>query len=75
MPAGAHLLVERLKAHGVDTIFGIPGIHNLAVYDALFDDRAIRVVTTRDERGAASAADGYARATAPGRVPDRAWAA
>ena len=53
MPTGARLLVERLKAHGVDTIFGIPGIHNLAIYDALFDERAIRVVTTRDERGAA----------------------
>ena len=63
MPTGARLLVERLKAHGVDTIFGIPGIHNLAIYDALFDEGAIRVVTTRDERGAGHMADGYARAT------------
>ena len=60
---GAQLLVETLKAHGVDTIFGIPGIHNLAIYDALVDERAIRVVTTRDERGAGHMADGYARAT------------
>jgi acetolactate synthase-1/2/3 large subunit len=63
MRTGAQLLVETLKAHGVDTIFGVPGIHNLAIYDALVDERAIRVVTTRDERGAAHMADGYARAT------------
>src|SRR4029077_5745301 len=63
MATGAQLLVERLKAHGVDTIFGIPGIHNLAIYDALFDEPAIRVVTTRDERGAGHMAGGYARAT------------
>jgi acetolactate synthase-1/2/3 large subunit len=63
MPTGAQLLVERLKAHDVDVIFGIPGIHNLAIYDALIDEPAIRVVTTRDERGAGHMADGYARAT------------
>ena len=63
MPTGAQLLVVALKAHGVDTIFGVPGIHNLAIYDALADEPAIRVVTTRDERGAGHMADGYARAT------------
>jgi len=63
MRTGAQLLVEALKANGVDTIFGIPGIHNLAVYDALVDERALRIVTTRDERGAGHMADGYARAT------------
>src|SRR5947209_3698764 len=63
MPTGAQLLVGSLKAHGVDTIFGVPGIHNLSIYDALVDERAIRVVTTRDERGAGHMADGYARAT------------
>ena len=60
---GAQLLVERLKANGVDTIFGIPGIHNLAIYDALLDEPGIRVITTRDERGAGHMADGHARAT------------
>jgi thiamine pyrophosphate-dependent acetolactate synthase large subunit-like protein len=24
---GARLLIDRLKAHGVDVIFGVPGIH------------------------------------------------
>lgn len=63
MASGARLLIDALKAHGVDTIFGIPGIHNLAIYDALYDEASMRVVTTRDERGAAHMADGYARAT------------
>src|SRR2546425_10497059 len=63
MRTGAQLLVETLKAHGVDTIFGIPGIHSLAISDALLDEPALRVVTTRDERGAGHMADGYARAT------------
>ena len=58
---GAQLLVETLKAHGVDTIFGIPGIHNLTIYDALVDQPAIRVITTRDERGAGHMADGCPR--------------
>ncbi len=59
----AHLLVEALKAHGVEVVFGIPGIHNLAIYDAAYGDRDLRLVTCRDERGAAHMADGYARAT------------
>jgi thiamine pyrophosphate-dependent acetolactate synthase large subunit-like protein len=58
---GARLLVEALKAHGVDTIFGIPGIHNLTIYDALYGDSTVRLITCRDERGAAHMADGYAR--------------
>lgn len=62
-PNGARVLVDALKAHGVDVIFGIPGIHNLAIYDALYADERVRLVTTRDERGAAHMADGYARAT------------
>src|SRR5262249_4235149 len=39
------------------------GIHNLAFYDAVVGDPTLRIVTTRDERGAAHMADGYARAT------------
>ena len=75
MPTGARLLVERLKAHGVDTIFGIPGIHNLAIYDALFDERGD---SRRDDaRRAGGGPHGRRLRTrhgAPGRVSDRAWA-
>ena len=63
MLTGAQLLVETLKTHGVDTIFGVPGIHNLGIYDALVGEPSVRIVTTRDERGAGHMADGYARAT------------
>ncbi|GAA3814203.1 5-guanidino-2-oxopentanoate decarboxylase [Sphaerisporangium flaviroseum] len=59
---GACALVEALRLHGVDTVFGIPGTHNLAIYDALTLSR-IRCVTPRHEQGAGYAADGYARAT------------
>ena len=58
---GGQALVRSLEAHGVTTVFGIPGTHNLAVYDALLDS-PIRHVSARHEQGAAFMADGYARA-------------
>ena len=59
---GGQALVRSLEAHGVTTVFGIPGTHNLAVYDALLDS-PIRHVSARHEQGAAFMADGYARAS------------
>lgn len=57
---GGTALVRALELHGVDTVFGIPGTHNLAVYAALAQS-PIRSVLTRHEQGAGYAADGYAR--------------
>jgi thiamine pyrophosphate-dependent acetolactate synthase large subunit-like protein len=57
---GAQLLVEALAAHGVDTVFGIPGTHNLDLFAALAAS-GIRTVNPRHEQGAGFAADGYAR--------------
>ncbi len=57
---GGAALVRALELHGVDTVFGIPGTHNLSVYAALADS-SIRSVLTRHEQGAGYAADGYAR--------------
>ncbi len=57
---GGAALVRALELHGVDTVFGIPGTHNLAVYAALAES-PIRSVLTRHEQGAGYAADGYAR--------------
>ena len=54
-------IVEVLQSAGVDTVFGIPGIHTLPLYDALAGVPSIRHILTRHEQGAASAADGYAR--------------
>ena len=57
----ADAIVEVLEGAGVDTIFGIPGLHTLDLYDAIADRPAIRHILTRHEQGAAFAADGYAR--------------
>jgi 5-guanidino-2-oxopentanoate decarboxylase len=55
-------LVGLLEAYGVDTIFGIPGVHNVEMYRAL-PRSGIRHVLVRHEQGAGFMADGYARAT------------
>jgi thiamine pyrophosphate-dependent acetolactate synthase large subunit-like protein len=60
---GGHWVVEALRAEGVRHVFGIPGIHNLAVYDALLGQSQITHVLARHEQGAAFMADGYARAS------------
>src|SRR5215212_7957676 len=59
---GAQLAIAALEAHGVDTVFGIPGVHTLALYDALGASK-IRHVLARHEQGAGFMADGYARAS------------
>jgi acetolactate synthase-1/2/3 large subunit len=63
---GAEAVVEMLRAHGVDTIFGLCGDTSLPFYDALARSGSIRHVLTRDERHAAYMADGYSRVS--GRV-------
>ncbi|MEZ0290907.1 MAG: thiamine pyrophosphate-binding protein [Solirubrobacteraceae bacterium] len=62
MPTGAEVIVAQLEDAGVEVCFGLPGVHNLALWEAL---RAspIRLVGVRHEQAAAYAADGYARAT------------
>ena len=59
---GGGALVAALVAHGVDTVFGIPGTHNLAIYAEL-PRHGIRHISPRHEQGAGYAADGYARVT------------
>ena len=55
-------LVETLAANGIDTVFGIPGLHNIELYRGLELAR-VRHVLVRHEQNAVFAADGYARAT------------
>src|SRR5215213_1940198 len=62
MPTGAESIVELLAARGVDVCFGLPGVHNLPLWEALRDS-PIRLVGVRHEQAAVYAADGYARAT------------
>jgi thiamine pyrophosphate-dependent acetolactate synthase large subunit-like protein len=59
---GGAAIVETLAAHGVDTIFGIPGTHNLEIYRH-FPAAGIPVITPRHEQGAGYAAEAYARVT------------
>ncbi len=61
---GAEILVEALVRAGVMVLFGFPGDTGVALYDALARRQdQITHVLARDERAAASMADGYARAS------------
>jgi 5-guanidino-2-oxopentanoate decarboxylase len=60
-PLGAQIS-HMLKARGVDTIFGIPGVHNVEMYRGI-EEAGITHVLARHEQGAGFMADGYARAT------------
>jgi acetolactate synthase-1/2/3 large subunit len=60
---GGEWVVEALAAEGVRHVFGIPGVHNLSIYDALLGQTGINHVLARHEQGAAFMADGYARAS------------
>ena len=53
-------VVRLLEQYGVDTVFGIPGVHTLEIYRGLAASD-IRHVSPRHEQGAAFMADGYAR--------------
>jgi len=55
-------LVKLLEAYGVDTVFGIPGVHTLDLYDGL-SGSTIQHILARHEQGAGFMADGYARVT------------
>src|SRR4051794_13492881 len=62
MLTGARLVVQALEDAGVELAFGLPGVHNLALWRAL-SDSPVRLVGMRHEQAAAYAADGYARAS------------
>ena len=56
----ATAILELLASKGVDTAFGLPGVHVLPFWSA---ESTTRIVGVRHEQAAAYAADGYARAT------------
>lgn len=63
---GAYALIDSLKRHGVQHIFGYPGGAILPIYDEIYRAEAagdIQHILVRHEQGASHAADGYARAT------------
>ncbi|CDM93343.1 Acetolactate synthase [Limnospira indica PCC 8005] len=63
---GAFALIDSLRRHGVQHIFGYPGGSNLPIYDEIYRAEQageIKHYLVRHEQGAAHAADGYARST------------
>jgi acetolactate synthase I/II/III large subunit len=64
---GGQAIVQSLLLHGVDTVFGIPGVQTYGFFDALHEARdRIRVLYPRHEQATAYMAFGYAKTT--GRV-------
>jgi len=62
MLKGADIVLQCLRAEGVDLVFGYPGGAIMPLYDAL-DGSGVRHILTRHEQGAVFAAEGYARVT------------
>ena len=65
--SGGASIVQSLIRHGVDTVFGLPGVQTYSLFDELWHtDDKINVFGARHEQGAAYMALGYAKST--GRV-------
>jgi acetolactate synthase-1/2/3 large subunit len=59
---GGQVLIDQLRIHGTDHIFGVPGESYLAALDALHDARnAIKFVICRQEGGASNMAEAYGK--------------
>ncbi|WP_274572679.1 biosynthetic-type acetolactate synthase large subunit [Neisseria leonii] len=59
--SGAQIIVQSLKAEGVEYVFGYPGGAVLEIYDALFQLNKFKHILVRHEQAAVHAADAYAR--------------
>ena len=53
--SGAQILVQSLKAEGVEYVFGYPGGAVLEIYDALFQLNKFKHILVRHEQGAVHA--------------------
>ena len=60
---GADIVIESLKAEGVEYVFGYPGGAVLHIYDAFNKQNDVKHILVRHEQGAGFMADGYARAS------------
>lgn len=56
-------VVAGLREHGVDTVFGIPGVQTYELFDALRREPGIEVIGARHEQACAYMALGYAQST------------
>ena len=63
---GGYALMDSLRRHGVEHIFGYPGGAILPIYDELHKAESrgwLKHILVRHEQGGTHAADAYARAT------------
>jgi acetolactate synthase-1/2/3 large subunit len=60
---GGDIVVRALEDEGVGFTFGIPGTHNIELYDSLTRSTSVRPVLVTDEQSAGFMADGVARAS------------
>src|SRR5215510_8948554 len=60
---GAQAVVKQLARADVNVVFGLPGQQVMPLYDALWGQTDIRLITVRHEQTTAYMADGYARMT------------
>jgi len=61
--SGAEMVIRALLDQGVEHVFGYPGGAVLPIYDALFQQNALRHILVRHEQAAVHSAEGYARST------------
>ena len=59
--SGAQIIVQSLKAEGVEYVFGYPGGAVIEIYDTLFQLNKFKHILVRHEQAAVHAADAYAR--------------
>jgi len=60
---GSQLVVKALEDEGVRRVFGIPGTHNIELYDAMESSSSLEIILVTHECGAAFMADGMARSS------------
>ncbi len=60
---GSEIVVRALEDEGIRFTFGIPGTHNIELYDALADSASVRPMLVTDEQSAGFMADGLWRAS------------
>jgi acetolactate synthase I/II/III large subunit len=61
--AGGEIVVRALEDEGIDFTFGIPGTHNIELYDCLARSAKVRPILVTDEQSASFMADGVARSS------------
>ena len=60
---GSDIVVRALEDEGISFTFGIPGTHNIELYDSLARSTKVRPVLVTDEQSASFMADGVARSS------------